>query len=173
MSKEIILDTIGSNISFAREKIYSVFMNYNPFYTSLLTRILLSTKWICFPKATNNYYEYKNFIPILFEPSTSIKYGLAGRFWSIKPNWQSFHSPKEFNEFKNPTYSKVYWTFSFSEISENKTKINWTTSVEHLSEESGKKFSNYWKYAQPLSLLIRKLLLIIIKRKIKLILRRN
>jgi hypothetical protein len=61
---------------------------------------------------------------------------------------------------------KIYWNFTFHEISNAQTKVGTETRIYCPSKKAKRKFSVYWFFVKPFSGIIRKELLRMIAKKV-------
>lgn len=64
------------------------------------------------------------------------------------------------------SYIKIYWNFTFQEISAQETRVGTETRIYCPTSKSKWKFSVYWFFAKPFSGLIRRELLRMIQHKV-------
>lgn len=166
-----LLDTLTTRIKAPKKEVISVFLDHIPFRHSRIIRLLLSAKGLKFPKSSKNIENNNNFILLEYD-SHSITFGVAGRFWSYKPDWQRL-TRREFHSFSDPDYAKIFWKYSFEETARNETLIRWDTYVVYLSNRSKVKFHTYWEKMAFISRMVRTFLLFLMKTEINLLLRKN
>lgn len=102
------------------------------------------------------------FVMLADEPSKEIVFGLAGRFWTHKPQIRHLDA-EDFAAFEQPGFAKAVGNISFREEGGG-TLVATETRVHCPDVSSRRRFRMYWTIISPFSGLIRREWLRLIKQ---------
>lgn len=102
---------------------------------------------------------------ILGEQSgTEIVLGVTGRFWRLRGGLRRL-GPDEFATFSEPGYARAAWNFRVEPVAGGRSTVSTETRVATTDPASGRAFRRYWVLVAPLSALIRRRALALIRER--------
>jgi hypothetical protein len=134
------------------------------FHESRLIRFLFALRGLPSIMVRKEGLIRNRFVELERVTNEEIIIGLIGQFWRPSGNLQKFE-PHQFAGFQTNGFSKGTWNFKIIPQPDGTSEVETETRIYCLGENTKKKFSRYWLIIRPLSGIIRREILRLIKKK--------
>ena len=148
-------------VAAAPEQVYAVARELD-LSSSRSIRLLFALRGIPQEALTAAGLERLRFKPLLEDPPRQFGFGIIGKFWTLRGDLVDF-DPAEFLAFEAPGYARAIWSFEVEDTGAGSSLLRTSTRVRCLDPISRRRFRRYWHVVGPLSGLVRRRALAVIK----------